>query len=76
MVATQLEPFLKGETGRKTRGLLRLLILCTIAGAAVASRLFSVISTRTPLVSGPDQASVSFRDCIMRTDLTDCSLVI
>lgn len=37
------EPFLKGDSGRKTRGLLRLIILLTIAGAAVASRLFSVI---------------------------------
>lgn len=45
MAPTQLEPLLKGETGRNTRGLLRLIILCTIAGAAVASRLFSVIST-------------------------------
>ncbi|KAK5126953.1 oligosaccharyl transferase stt3 subunit [Meristemomyces frigidus] len=35
--------FFKGETGRNTRGLLRLIILCTIAAAAVASRLFSVI---------------------------------
>ncbi|KAL8919146.1 MAG: hypothetical protein Q9172_005107 [Xanthocarpia lactea] len=43
MVPTQLEPLLKGETSRNTRGLLRLIILCTIAGAAVASRLFSVI---------------------------------
>ena len=48
-----IEPFLKGETGRNTRGLLRIIILCTIAAAAVASRLFSVIrmftaSTRFP----------------------------
>ncbi|KAL8721148.1 MAG: hypothetical protein Q9225_002106 [Loekoesia sp. 1 TL-2023] len=43
MAPSQLEPFLKGETGRNTRGLLRLIVLCTIAGAAVASRLFSVI---------------------------------
>ncbi|KZF23899.1 glycosyltransferase family 66 protein [Xylona heveae TC161] len=35
--------FLQGSTGRNTRGLLRLIILCTIAAAAVASRLFSVI---------------------------------
>ncbi|KAF2773438.1 STT3 subunit of Oligosaccharyl transferase [Teratosphaeria nubilosa] len=35
--------FFKGETARNTRGLLRLIILCTIAAAAVASRLFSVI---------------------------------
>ena len=44
MATASIEPFLKGETGRNTRGLLRLIILCTIAGAAVASRLFSVIS--------------------------------
>lgn len=44
MSATFVEPFLKGDTGRNTRGLLRLIILCTIAAAAVASRLFSVIS--------------------------------
>lgn len=43
MVAAAIEPFLKGDTGRNTRGLLRLIILLTIAGAAVASRLFSVI---------------------------------
>lgn len=43
MAAAGLEPFLKGDTGRNTRGLLRLIILCTIAAAAVASRLFSVI---------------------------------
>ncbi|KAF2859120.1 glycosyltransferase family 66 protein [Piedraia hortae CBS 480.64] len=35
--------FFKGETGRNTRGLLRLIILLTIAAAAVVSRLFSVI---------------------------------
>lgn len=35
--------FFQGESGRNTRGLLRLIILCTIAAAAVASRLFSVI---------------------------------
>lgn len=43
MATASIEPFLKGDTGRNTRGLLRLIILCTIAGAAVASRLFSVI---------------------------------
>merc|ERR1711977_465884 len=32
-----------GSTGRSSRGLLRLIILCLIAAAAVASRLFSVI---------------------------------
>jgi len=35
--------FFKGESGRNTRGLIRLVILCTIAAAAVSSRLFSVI---------------------------------
>ena len=43
MAVEVLEPFLKGSSGRNTRGLLRLIILCTIAAAAVASRLFSVI---------------------------------
>lgn len=38
-----VDAFFKGETGRNTRGLLRLIILCTIAAAAIASRLFSVI---------------------------------
>lgn len=38
-----IEPFLKGELGRNTRGLLRVVILTLIAAAAVASRLFSVI---------------------------------
>ncbi|KAI9854322.1 MAG: oligosaccharyl transferase stt3 subunit [Vezdaea acicularis] len=42
-VVTPVDPFLQGHTGRNTRGLLRLVILCTIAAAAVASRLFSVI---------------------------------
>ena len=47
-MATQAEVpgakfFFEGESGRNTRGLLRLIILCTIAAAAVASRLFSVI---------------------------------
>ena len=43
MVAAGLDPFLKGDSGRNTRGLLRIIILCTIAAAAIASRLFSVI---------------------------------
>ena len=51
MVAASIEPFLKGDTGRNTRGLLRLIILCTIAGAAVASRLFSVISMSCSVVN-------------------------
>ncbi|KAF2754226.1 STT3 subunit of Oligosaccharyl transferase [Pseudovirgaria hyperparasitica] len=43
MAAAVGEQFLKGETARNTRGLLRIIILCTIAAAAVSSRLFSVI---------------------------------
>lgn len=43
MASTPIDPFLKGNTGRNTRGLLRIVILCTIAAAAIASRLFSVI---------------------------------
>jgi dolichyl-diphosphooligosaccharide--protein glycosyltransferase len=37
------QQLLKQATGRNTRGLLRVIILCLIAGAAVSSRLFSVI---------------------------------
>ncbi|KAJ9650937.1 oligosaccharyl transferase stt3 subunit [Neophaeococcomyces mojaviensis] len=36
-------PYLKGSTSKSSRGLLRIIILCTIAGAAVSARLFSVI---------------------------------
>ncbi|KAF4625867.1 hypothetical protein G7Y89_g12298 [Cudoniella acicularis] len=43
MSDTIVEPFLKGSTGRNTRGILRLSILVLIAAAAIASRLFSVI---------------------------------
>lgn len=43
-VSSSIDPFFEGDTGRNTRGILRLIILCTIAAAAVASRLFSVIS--------------------------------
>ncbi|KAJ9500523.1 oligosaccharyl transferase stt3 subunit [Exophiala xenobiotica] len=42
-VSTPLDPFLRGSTSKKTRGLLRIIILCTIAAAAVSARLFSVI---------------------------------
>lgn len=43
MAAAQESTFLKQASGRNTRGLLRVIILCLIAGAAVSSRLFSVI---------------------------------
>lgn len=40
---SETDKFIKQVSGRNTRGLLRVIILCLIAGAAVASRLFSVI---------------------------------
>lgn len=40
---SSLDVLLKGSSGQSTRGLLRIIILLTIAAAAVASRLFSVI---------------------------------
>ena len=43
MALEVIDPFLKGDGGRNTRGMLRIIILFTIAAAAVASRLFSVI---------------------------------
>ncbi|KAJ5728636.1 uncharacterized protein N7483_003144 [Penicillium malachiteum] len=43
MAESSLDLLLKGSSGRNTRGLLRIVILLTIAAAAVASRLFSVI---------------------------------
>lgn len=41
--SSPLDVLLKGSSGQSTRGLLRIIILITIAAAAVASRLFSVI---------------------------------
>jgi dolichyl-diphosphooligosaccharide---protein glycosyltransferase len=46
--AIAVDPLFRGTTGKNTRGLLRIIILCTIAAAAVSARLFSVI--RTPFV--------------------------
>ncbi|RAL01560.1 dolichyl-diphosphooligosaccharide--protein glycosyltransferase subunit STT3 [Aspergillus ibericus CBS 121593] len=43
MAESPLDVLLKGNSGRTTRGLLRIIILATIAAAAVSSRLFSVI---------------------------------
>jgi dolichyl-diphosphooligosaccharide--protein glycosyltransferase len=43
MASTADGQFLKQISGPKTRSLLRVVILCLIAGAAVSSRLFSVI---------------------------------
>ncbi|PWY89358.1 STT3 subunit of Oligosaccharyl transferase [Aspergillus heteromorphus CBS 117.55] len=43
MAESPTDVLLKGDSGRNTRGLLRFIILATIAAAAVSSRLFSVI---------------------------------
>lgn len=43
MAQSPFDPLLKGSSGRNARGILRVIILCTIAAAAVSSRLFSVI---------------------------------
>lgn len=40
---TGVEPLFRGNTSKNTRGLLRIIILCTIAAAAISARLFSVI---------------------------------
>ena len=49
MAESPLDVLLKGNSGRTTRGLLRIIILATIAAAAVSSRLFSVIRMSSPL---------------------------
>ena len=51
MAESPFDALLKGESGRNTRGLLRIIILCTVAAAAVSSRLFSVI--RMSLIVDP-----------------------
>ena len=43
--AAPVDPLFSGTTSKNTRGLLRIIILCTIAAAAVSARLFSVIRT-------------------------------
>jgi dolichyl-diphosphooligosaccharide---protein glycosyltransferase len=43
MSAAEDNALLKQASSPNTRGLLRVIILCLIAGAAVSSRLFSVI---------------------------------
>ena len=48
---TPLQPFLHGTASKNTRSLLRIIILSTIAGAAIASRLFSVIREWASLLS-------------------------
>ena len=41
--ALKLDLLAPGSKGENTRALLRVVTLCVIAGAAIASRLFSVI---------------------------------
>ena len=43
MSADPLDLLAGGTKGKNTRALLRVIILCLIAGTAIASRLFSVI---------------------------------
>ena len=43
MATSRMDVLFEGETGKSTRTVLRVIILVTIAAAAVASRLFSVI---------------------------------
>lgn len=59
MSANSLELFASGGKGKSTRTLLRVVILFFIAGAAIASRLFSVIRK---YLSSPacSSSSVSF----------------
>ena len=45
--STPIDPLLRGSTSKNTRGLLRVIILLTIAAAAVSARLFSVIRAYT-----------------------------
>ena len=43
VVLLMMDPLVKGSGGEKSRTLIRVVILCIVAAAAVASRLFSVI---------------------------------
>ena len=48
--STPLDPLFRGSASKNTRGLVRVIILLTIAAAAVAARLFSVIRTFNAVV--------------------------
>ena len=52
-----LDALLKDDSSRNLRSLLKVIILVTIAGAAVASRLFSVIR-QLPIPAPPGTAMV------------------
>lgn len=59
MADAPVDVLLKGSSGRNIRGLLRIIILVTIAAAAVSSRLFSVIRMSPgELVSFSDEFEV------------------
>lgn len=45
MASQAMDPLIKGTSGEKSRTLIRVVILCIVAAAAVSSRLFSVIRT-------------------------------
>ena len=47
MASQAVDPLVKGTSGEKSRTLIRVVILCIVAAAAVASRLFSVIRRYT-----------------------------
>jgi len=63
--------FLKGETGRNTRGLLRLIILVLIAAAAISSRLFSVIRFESIIHECKETVSASYSWVIQRQELIE-----
>lgn len=71
MAAAAETSFLEGATGRNTRGMLRIIILATIAAAAVSSRLFSVIRFESIihecLCSGPPHILPWLIECLQLT---------
>ena len=69
MADTSADPLLHAITGKNTRGLLRIIILCTIAAAAISSRLFSVISKSTTRAIGLGYDTIAGSERIL---LTSC----
>jgi hypothetical protein len=70
MAAYGIDPFLKGNVGRNTRGLLRIIILGTIAAAAISSRLFSVIRK---YLNCPPSRAVANRDIGFESIIHECT---
>jgi dolichyl-diphosphooligosaccharide---protein glycosyltransferase len=62
IIMAALDPFLQGSSSQNTRGLLRVIILLTIAAAAVSSRLFSVIRKRFSNVSRAQNTDSAWQD--------------